>query len=270
MTARARQLWGESLKLDEALSAIEAARSLAELRTILDSVAQARGFASYNFIDAGSISRDAPFWVGTTDENWEREYISNDFAPDDPIIRKALTQNLPFFWSDLKLSRRMGPKDRAHQTMDAAQDFGFRNGFVIPHHFRDDIGRTYSTCTCFFWKSAVRGFFKSVGSAKHDLHLIMMYWSAKASELGRQQFRAKAIPQPLGIAVEPNATAVTDRERDVLYWSAQGKTTEDISDILKISPATVNSYMRNAIKKLDASSRTHAVARAIYMGILSP
>lgn len=256
------------MNLDEVLSDIEAASTPEELRRILDDVCQNFGFSGFNFIDAGSIIRDDPFWIGTAGERWEDEYISNDFAPDDPVIRKAITQNLPFYWSDVKLLKRPGPRDKAAQTMDAAQDHGFKNGFVIPHHFRDDIGRSYTTCTCFFWKSRLNGFFKSLSVARHDLHLIMMYWTARASELSHENARGGTYP--VGIISPREGNHLSDRERDVLLWTARGKTTEDIAEIIKISPATVNSYIKNAIMKLDATNRTHAVTKAIYLGMIQP
>lgn len=63
------------------------------------------------------------------------------------------------------------------------------------------------------------------------------------------------------MALTPWLLSLTYRERDVLLWSAYGKTTDEIADILNISSTTVNSYVRDAITKLDATSRTHAVAK---------
>lgn len=62
---------------------------------------------------------------------------------------------------------------------------------------------------------------------------------------------------------------ISDRERDCLFWTAEGKTSEEIAIILGISTHTVNHYLTSATRKLDAANRTHAVTRAIRFGIIS-
>jgi DNA-binding CsgD family transcriptional regulator len=56
---------------------------------------------------------------------------------------------------------------------------------------------------------------------------------------------------------------LTAGERDVLRWTAEGKSTWEISVILEISEATVFWRIKNAVAKLDAMNRTHAVIKAI-------
>ena len=63
---------------------------------------------------------------------------------------------------------------------------------------------------------------------------------------------------------------LTSREKEVLLWTAEGKTSADISLILSISERTVIFHHQNLAKKLNVSSRAHAVAKAISLGILNP
>lgn len=63
-------------------------------------------------------------------------------------------------------------------------------------------------------------------------------------------------------------TELTPRERDVLQWLAQGKTTWDISVILNISERTVKFHIANIFRKLDANTRAHAVAIALDRGLI--
>ncbi len=58
---------------------------------------------------------------------------------------------------------------------------------------------------------------------------------------------------------------LSDRERDVLAWRPRGKTSNDTAEILKISVETVNDHVKNAIRKLNASNKTHAVTQAILL-----
>jgi DNA-binding CsgD family transcriptional regulator len=57
--------------------------------------------------------------------------------------------------------------------------------------------------------------------------------------------------------VEPR---LTPREEECLSWASQGKTTWEISRLLAVSEHTVVYYFRNAMAKLGAVSRQHAVA----------
>ncbi len=58
------------------------------------------------------------------------------------------------------------------------------------------------------------------------------------------------------------------REREVLNFLARGLSTQEISDQLVISPNTVKTHIQRILKKLEASNRAEAVARAANMGWL--
>jgi DNA-binding CsgD family transcriptional regulator len=66
-----------------------------------------------------------------------------------------------------------------------------------------------------------------------------------------------------------NVNVLSARELEVLRWTAQGKTSLEIGQILSLSDHTVNAYMTNAIRKLDCVNRTQLVAKAIRMKIIS-
>jgi DNA-binding CsgD family transcriptional regulator len=59
------------------------------------------------------------------------------------------------------------------------------------------------------------------------------------------------------------------RETDVLRLVARGGSSKQIGRRLKISEAGVNFHILNAMKKLKASTRAHAAAKAVALGILS-
>ncbi|MGB2710712.1 MAG: helix-turn-helix transcriptional regulator, partial [Conexibacter sp.] len=52
-------------------------------------------------------------------------------------------------------------------------------------------------------------------------------------------------------------------ELRVLALVADGRSTEEAADALSLSPHTVRTHLRNVMRKLEASSRAHAVAIAI-------
>ena len=56
---------------------------------------------------------------------------------------------------------------------------------------------------------------------------------------------------------------LTHRERDVLRLLADGLANEEIGKRLFVSAETVRTHVRKAMDKLDADTRTQAVARAL-------
>jgi DNA-binding NarL/FixJ family response regulator len=64
-------------------------------------------------------------------------------------------------------------------------------------------------------------------------------------------------------------TALTKREREVLRLLADGKSNEEAGNALFISPETVRTYVRRAMQKLDADTRTQAVATALRESLIA-
>lgn len=62
---------------------------------------------------------------------------------------------------------------------------------------------------------------------------------------------------------------LSPREREVLTLISKGLTNQQISDALGISPKTTAIYVGSLLQKLEAQSRTEAVAIAMDRGILS-
>jgi DNA-binding CsgD family transcriptional regulator len=255
------------LGLDEVISDIEACLTLDELRNLLQRIAESYGFASFNFIDVGQPHIDNPFHFGTVKEAWTQDYVRNNFIVVDPCIQRVRKTNTPFTWGSTPLPSFIGKrKPGAIKTMEAAKDHGFTEGLVIPYHFRDYLGRINSSLGAFFWEDAVSKFKFMLSERKHELHLIMIYWVQRAVDIIAEEHRGRVtiIRQPS----ETSSISLTDRERDMLAWAARGKTVSDTAEILKISDETVETHIRNAMRKLDASNKTHAVAKAIYLGLI--
>jgi DNA-binding NarL/FixJ family response regulator len=66
----------------------------------------------------------------------------------------------------------------------------------------------------------------------------------------------------LGDAHARPGVALTDRERQVLGLLSQGLTGSEVAARLFLSPATVRTHIQNAMRKLGARTRVHAIALA--------
>ena len=123
-----------------------------------------------------------------------------------------------------------GYGDRAHLT--EALDAGAR-GFVLKEAPMDDLVRAVTT---------VAG-----GSIYVDPVLAGVFATASTTD---------------------KLPALTQREREVLRLLADGLSNEEIGKVLFIAPETVRTHVRKAMDKLDADTRTQAVAKAIRSSLI--
>ena len=79
-------------------------------------------------------------------------------------------------------------------------------------------------------------------------------------------------PVLAGVLAGPDATAripgLTKREREVLRLLADGMRNEQVAEELGISPLTVRTHIEKAMEKLEADTRTQAVANALRMSLI--
>ena len=61
--------------------------------------------------------------------------------------------------------------------------------------------------------------------------------------------------------------ALSERERQIMAWVAQGKTNPEIGCILRISEFTVKNHLKSIFSKLDVTNRAQAVARMTRLAL---
>jgi DNA-binding NarL/FixJ family response regulator len=72
-----------------------------------------------------------------------------------------------------------------------------------------------------------------------------------------------------GPQVVDRLPALTQREREVLRLLADGMRNEQVGAQLAISPLTVRTHVKNVMDKLEADTRTQAVASALRQSLIS-
>jgi DNA-binding NarL/FixJ family response regulator len=70
------------------------------------------------------------------------------------------------------------------------------------------------------------------------------------------------------IAPQRTATALTQREREILVLVAQGKSNRDIANTLVISERTARTHVSHMLTKLGLASRTQAALWAVREGLV--
>jgi DNA-binding CsgD family transcriptional regulator len=105
-------------------------------------------------------------------------------------------------------------------------------------------------------------------------HLLILTRSDEAqapseARPGAEPSRPPAKARPQAEAQPQGGRLPTAREREILALLATGSTDGQIAASLDLSPATVQTHVRNAKAKLGARTRAQAVAMALQRGIIS-
>jgi two-component system, NarL family, response regulator DesR len=79
---------------------------------------------------------------------------------------------------------------------------------------------------------------------------------------------ARAIDPTLALEAWSEADPLTDRERQVLRFAAEGQSSLEIAGSLKLSEGTIRNYLSEAIAKLGANNRVEAARIAREKGWL--
>jgi transcriptional regulator EpsA len=104
-------------------------------------------------------------------------------------------------------------------------------------------------------------------TARHSfmLELLLPYLHATYHRIvGAERLREPAR------AEQPGADLIiTEREMEILGWVREGKSNQEIGDLLVISPLTVKNHVQKILRKLGASNRAQAVSKAISLGLIA-
>ena len=177
--------------------------------------------------------------------SWQQQYQQNDYLAIDPTVRHGLTSLRPILWSEQLFKS-------AKNLWEDARAFGLRFG----------------------WAQSNRDANGSVGmlslSRSHDditekelLHKeFALTWLAQLATIRLSEMLTKTNLPEAAVELSP-------RELEVLRWTAEGKTSGEISDILGIAERTVNFHINNSVTKLNASNKTSAAIRASMVGLLN-
>ena len=177
-------------------------------------------------------------------EDWSSYYFKHNLIKDDPVGAYCFQSVGPFEWKDAPYDPQQWPQ--AKQIMNAAADVGMCHGFCVPIH----------TAAGFQAVVSVAGEHVDLSPyAKRALHLIALYAHDKAASVVRPR--------------ESRHRLLTKREREILRWTAAGKTAWEISRILGISQATVVDHLRAAATKFETPNKVATVVAALRRGEIS-
>jgi DNA-binding CsgD family transcriptional regulator len=245
--------------LTDILSGLASLNSKDAFQQKLDRTFRDFGFNLYCYVGVkGDLSRepsstrspDDAIFLTNVPTTWTDRYLEQNYQDDDPIIRECLAARLPLKWTErIKSSVR---SDREDMVLADALDFGIRRGFTVPIHGPGGemgIMSLYSDLTD-------ASFMRALQATQHDLHVMSIHFH---DAVQKTLASGESIPKPIPL---------TEREVEILRWTAIGKTAWEIGSILKISERTVNFHLQNLMGKLGVHNKTHAAAKAMSFGLI--
>jgi len=210
---------------------------------------------TYHIVHASGSPERLPYVISTYPKPWAEHYFSEGYLDDDPVVTGVLNRRLPFRWSLVTQPEDLNPRQR--RMMAEAWDVGLRNGVTIPLSGHG-VGVAAASIIAPGDGGDPEAFFDQ---HQHLLHLMAIYFHHRAGS---------ALLQSSMIAPSSRRRSVlTEREREVLEWIARGKSAWEIASILGISEKSVEFHVEGAKRKLQVFNRTHAVAKALMMGLIS-
>ena len=214
-----------------------------EVFECIQRASRALGFqhVSYGFQAPLPLSRPKFTWLNDYPGDWQAHYMDAGYPAVDPRIIRARQSSEPFIWNEALFSE-------VPELWADLQARGIQHGWSQSTlHEPGGIGML-SLC-------------RSTPITEQDLQtrLQHMQWLALLAH--------KAFSKLIRARIASTAPSLTERELEVLRWTADGKSAQDIAEILLLSKNTVDFHIRNSINKLDVPNKTAAVVRAVLLGL---
>ncbi|MCP9480846.1 LuxR family transcriptional regulator [Shimia sp. CNT1-13L.2] len=217
------------------------------LRSFLDEVCETHELDYAAYAGMNPIAGSVHGFVNYPDE-WQKVYVDEGFQNRDPALIAASKSIAPVDW------QRLRGEDTFQTIFRAAHDFGIADqGLTIPVRGPfGDVGLFSVTrkCSDAEWALLKKQIIGDLQNAAVHLHDTVV--------------KSHALTQKL------THPALSEREVEILQWTAAGKTQQDVADILSISSRTVEVHLRSSRSKLGALTTSQAVGRAIGLGLIYP
>lgn len=213
----------------------------------IEAAAQSLGFehCAYGLRVPIPISNPQTVVLNNYSAAWQTRYVNEGYLQTDPTVLHGRKSQVPLIWNEKVF-------EAVPRMWDEAQSFGLRVGWAQSSLDAVGVGGMLTL-------SRSQDTLSATELASQE---IKMRWLVNISHLSLSRiFAAKRVKQ--------TQQALTPREIEVLKWTADGKTSGEVSGILAVSENTVNFHVKNAVAKLQTANKTAAVVRAAMLGLLN-
>lgn len=181
---------------------------------------------------------------------WRSKYDAEKLQHVDPTFSHCICKSTPLIWSPDIFSAR-----KQKEMYEEACGYGIRSGVTLPiHGARGELG-----ALCF------------VTDTKPDKHCQRdINRSLPKLSYFRDFIFESSLQFMKPSCQKEKAISVTRCELECLKWSAAGKSSWEIGQILHCTESTVNFHFSNIRRKFNTTSRQQAVVKAINLGLIHP
>jgi len=187
------------------------------------------------------------------EKRWIERYVAKKYIVNDPTIKYLLRANKSFSWAHAAEAYKAHPHYRRMQKM--MQD-GAAHGLVSGQIFP------------IFGRNGLLGAITLGGPTEIDLspaEVMLLETVARVTYFRLLEFEGTRYVNKIG---DGNDVVLTHREIQALSNMADGMTSPEIAEVLKVASTTVDWYGASVQEKLEAKNRIHAVAIAIRTGLI--
>lgn len=172
----------------------------------------------------------------------------------DPGVRRFLgSERHPFLWSRVVKEGLLGRDD--FKWFNEARSLNVDDAVVTAFL---GVGGELGVITMFF----------ESGESTNHIVDSELTWLFLIVNHFQQHSRSALLERESVEGSRRRNTLLSSRETVVLEWVAKGKSTQEIATILELSGKGVEFHIEGCKRKLNVFSRTHAVAKAILIGLL--
>lgn len=228
------------------LNSLAAAKSGADVFRVLAIAVRELGFEHCSFGVRMPLPLNDPQFSLQSDypDLWVKRYVSHNYFAVDPTVRHGLTQSLPLIW-------QADGQRQSTEFWEEAAHYGLRHGWCMPV-----VNRAGTIGLVTMVRSG-----EPIEEPELTEKGYRMSWLATAVNGAMNGYLLKQL-------IPEYAVGLTMRERETLTWSAAGKTYAEIGKIMSVDDRTVKFHLVNTMRKLNASNKTEAAAKAVLLGLL--
>lgn len=223
-----------------------------ELHTAAATISRQMGFEHflYGVQVNTSLTRPYQFVLSGYPKQWRERYVELNYQELDPTFHHCVKRVTPIIWRNQVFKGR----DLA-KIQGEAKEAGLTHGASFAVHG----GRGEVAMLSLATSRSARGADSDIVANMGRAQLLACYMHEAVQRIVLSQG-----PLPL------QKMTLTPRQKECLLWAAEGKTCWEIGNIIRISEDTVKFHMKKAAHKMGVTGHTHAVSRAVSLGLIAP
>lgn len=232
------------------LQLIKAANTFDDAMDVFDEFIKSHGYDAYLFsqmsvIDSPSIY-SVEYYKTTYPPEWSGHYVANNYMLIDPIAIELMSNNAPFYWSQL-IQEKGQLTEEANAMMAHAMDYDLVDG----------AGVSYLRNKGYLYAISIS---RKGPISSYDLDFLskIYFIGAVLVDLYEQSHMR-----------DGKDIVMSDREKNVITYAAIGKTDAEIACIMDLSVNTIRYHWKNIFNKLESYNRVFAIIRAANLGLVN-